>query len=88
VELASQGFSSRGGLWRVAVRGDKVVVVGQSFPENKGIVLVSEDRGKRWRDASPRDGGRLIAALLSNVWLFEDGSVLVAGEGELWRGRL
>lgn len=86
IELRDSGIELQGVAWKLAVAGDDVVLVGQTFPGNDGFVVRSADRGRTWTDLSPRDAqGHLSASLLTNVWLFDDGSIRAAGAGgELW----
>jgi photosystem II stability/assembly factor-like uncharacterized protein len=87
IDVADFGIDYQGGLWNLHVQSDRVVVVGQTIPQNDGFVLFSEDRGRTWRDISPRDAnGNFASALMSNVWMFADGTILAAAEGgQLWR---
>lgn len=87
IELFNSGINYQGGAWKMSVLGDTVVMVGQTFPSNNGFVIRSFDRGLTWEDISPVDeNGDFAVSLLTNVWLFEGGTILAAGEGgELWR---
>lgn len=87
IDLADFNINFQGGLWNLHVQGDRVVVVGQSFPGNDGFVLFSEDRGQSWVDITPLDQNQKPASsLMTNVWMFEDGVILAAAEGgQLWR---
>lgn len=87
IDLFDSGIEYQGGAWKMAVRGDTVVMVGQTFPENAGFVVRSTDRGLTWEEISPVDEfGDFGANLMTNVWLFDDGTILAAGEsGELWQ---
>ncbi|NOX59660.1 MAG: hypothetical protein GXP29_12510 [Planctomycetes bacterium] len=86
IDLFNSGITYQGGAWKMAVKGDEVVLVGQTFDKNKGFVLHSPDRGLTWTDMSPVDEfGDFAASLLTNVWFFDDGRILAAGEGgQLW----
>lgn len=87
IDLFNSGIDYQGGAWKMAVRGDEVVLVGQTFPNNHGFVVHSMDRGMTWTDVSPVDeNDDFVANLMSNVWYFEDDTILVTAEsGELWR---
>lgn len=87
INLSDSNINFQGGAWKMSVVGDVVVMVGQTFPDNHGFVVFSADRGLTWTDISPRDeNGDFAANLMTNVWLFADGTILAAGEsGELWR---
>jgi len=87
INLADSGIMYQGGAWKMAVIGDVVVLVGQTFPSNDGFVVFSADRGQTWNDLSPVfSDGSFAANLLTNVQFFSDGTVLAAGEsGDLWR---
>ncbi|MCB9853756.1 MAG: hypothetical protein H6819_11715 [Phycisphaerales bacterium] len=86
INLFDSGINYQGGAWKMSVVGDVVVIVGQTFPNNHGFVVFSADRGKTWTDISPMQDGDFAANLMTNVWLFPDGTILAAAEsGEMWR---
>lgn len=86
INLIDSGINYQGGAWKMSVIGDVVVMVGQTFPNNHGFVVFSADRGLTWTDISPMQDGDFAANLMTNVWLFSDGTILAAAESsEMWR---
>jgi len=81
IELLDFGIEFEGGINDLHVSGDTVIAVGELFPTSSGgFVLISHDRGLTWEDVSPEGLGPASAS-----WLFEDGSMAVAGgSGEMW----
>ena len=87
IDLFNSNINYQGGAWKMAVKGDEVILVGQTIPDNHGFVLKSTDRGATWTDMSPIDEfGDFASNLMSNVWYFDDDTILVTAEGgELWK---
>ncbi|MEM6996309.1 MAG: hypothetical protein AAF721_37730 [Myxococcota bacterium] len=81
ITLLDFGIEYEGGINDLHVVGDTVIAVGEKFPSSQGgFVLRSDDAGLTWEDISPEDVG-----VLSAVWQFDDGSMLVGGGGgEMW----
>ena len=67
------------------MQGDTIVAAGEKIPTGGGGFLIeSTDGGRTWEDITPpSDTG---VGVLSRVWLFEDGAMVIAGGGgEMWR---
>jgi len=79
VDVFAQGIEYDGGVYALATRGDEVIAVGTKFPTSSGgFVIHSTDAGQTWTDITP---GPDKPGEISNAWIFEDGSVYVAGGG-------
>lgn len=75
------GVSYRAWIRKIAVSGDTIVAVGDKVPTAQGgFILKSADGGKTWKDITPASK----VGAFSNVWRFENGSMIVAASGELW----
>lgn len=82
IELFSSGLEYQGGVNDLHVVGDVVVLVGEKYVNAAGgFVVVSNDGGHTFEDVTPEG-----VAGLSRVWMFDDGSMVVAGgSGEMFR---
>lgn len=86
IDVFDSGIEYQGGVNRIAVQGDRVVAVGEKIPTSQGgFVLLSEDRGKTWTDITPEPTDNKKPKRFWHVWMWEDGSIYAAGEGEAWR---
>lgn len=85
IELRDSGLEYQGGINDLHVQGDRVIAVGEKIPTALGgFVVLSEDGGRTWDDVTPP--GAPQTGPLSSGWLFDDGTMVVAGGGgELWR---
>lgn len=85
IDVFDSGIEYQGGINRIAVKGDRVVAVGEKFPTSQGgFVLMSEDRGKTWTDITPQPTDGKKPKRFWNVWMWDNGSIYAFGEGEAW----
>jgi hypothetical protein len=86
VELLDSNITYKGGVWSISVQGNTVVAAGERIPTSSGgFVVRSTDGGQTWIDITPPGENNVPPGALSKIWLFSNGDVFAAGDGqEAW----